>query len=395
MQTHFYRCRDPQRQLKEGLLEAANARQARQTLEDRGWTVLELTRVGGTAEAPESPTGGGLLALDLRARFFLELSILVGSGVHLVEALEFTGGDEEERLAQVCAQIARDVSEGRELSQSMDRSGAFERSSVGLVHLGEKSGRLVGILQRLSANLNERRQRNKRLIGQLTYPLFLAVGVTLMVMLLIGYLVPQVNQLVLSLGVPMPALTQWVVAAFQPRHLMIVMGLGALLAGLLVAAWFSPSGPALRQQVVETIPPLRRLVGRKLLVDFCRNLTLLLDVGFDWNRALLLTQTGVAFFDRQVEEFRKALCREDFVAALESCDSFDPVLKGLMGVGYESNRITPLLHLYADFSQEEFDQRLELLLSLLEPAVLLILGALVGLVVTASFLPMMGLLTKL
>lgn len=407
MESYRYRCWDEGGNPREGVMDAISELQARQALRRRGWKIVEVRAIGrpgqsGPAGKTRSPalvdSQAEVISLSLRQRslLFLKLSVLLQAGVTIVEALRSTGRGEVEPIARTCASLERSISQGQYLSAAMARlPGTFERSTISLVQLGEESGRLTAVVGRLADTLKERQQRRERLVSQLTYPIFLLLGVSGMLALLIGFLVPRVNQMLVGLDLEMPWLTRAVVSVFEPKRLLLLGSVAGLilLAGL--AAWLSPAGPLLKRRLLFETPVLKETSLRALLGDFCRNLALLLEVGFDWNRALVLSRTGVESFDHDLESFRKGLSERDFAEAVSDCELFPPMLRGLMQVGYETNRLGRLLSLYADLCQQELERRIELLFRLLEPGLLLILGLVVAVVVTASFLPMIGLLDKL
>lgn len=400
MQSFHYRCQDPSGEVRDGLVDARSELAAREILQARGWKVVRLKSVQGAptlsprpSPAPD-PAPGPPLSLKDRSLLYLKLSVLTQSGVHILDALEVAARGERPALAELYDGLARLVASGHYLSAAMARSGAFPESQVSLIRLGEESGKLVGVLARLATTCREQQRRRDQLVSSLTYPLFLLGAVGSMVLLLVGYLVPRVNSLIANMGLEMPAFTRLVVGLFEPERLVLALVVGLLVLALVAAAWFSPAGPALRHKLLfET--PLRPVTARLLLIDFARNLALLLEVGFDWDRALVLSKSGWEGFDRHLDQFRNDLKNHDLPRAIAGCELFPPVLKGLLETGYESNRIGTFLTLYANLADEEFQLLVEQFFQLFEPLVLLILGAIVGAIVTASFLPMMAMLTQL
>ncbi|MCA9791742.1 MAG: type II secretion system F family protein [Candidatus Eremiobacteraeota bacterium] len=400
MQSFHYRCQDQTGEVRDGLVDAKSELVARETLQARGWKVVKLKSVQGAptlsarpSPDPEPPPGRPL-ALKDRSLLYLKLSVLTQSGVHILEALEVAARGERPAVAELYDRMATLVASGHYLSQAMARSEAFPESQVSLIRLGEESGKLVGVLARLATTCREQQRRRDQLVASLTYPLFLLGAVGSMILLLVGYLVPRVNALIANMGLEMPAFTRVVVGLFEPHRLAVALIFGLLMSALALAAWFSPVGPALRHKLLFE-SPLKPVAARLLLIDFARNLALLLEVGFDWDRAVVLSKSGFEGFDRHLDRFRSDLKNHDLPRAIAACELFPPVLKGLLETGYESNRIGQFLTLYANLADEEFQLLVEQFFQLFEPLVLLILGAIVGAIVTASFLPMMAMLTQL
>jgi type II secretory pathway component PulF len=396
MQSYKYLCIDDQGIRRRGSIRAVDQRAAQQELLGRGWTLVNLGEQRFLFAPPQSEDRIYRLTEQERNRFLLKLSILLRAGIPLVTALISTAQGESEKQAHWTDKVVQHVEGGNPLSQALQlHDVGFAAAAIALVRLGEQTGGLLRVLQRLAEQGRRGMEKKAELKAKLTYPFVQLVIMGILCLLLGAYFGPHLNSMVESLGGSQPALTRWVTKLMSPTVLGTVAGLGCLVSILAALTWSTPAGQQFRGQVIESIPVLRELRWEILTVDFCDNLAHLLSCGFDWQRALELCHTGSQEFDAQTEQFRRDIMDGDFEGAVESSAHFTPLLKSLMLVGYQSQRIPELLQLYSRMLEQSVERRLEMVLKLLEPALLMFLGVGVGVVVIASFLPVMSLVKQL
>ena len=238
-------------------------------------------------------------------------------------------------------------------------------------------------------------EREQELKSKLTYPFVQVVVLGAICVLLGAYLGPQLNGLIKGLGVEEPALTRWVTTLLSGKVMWPLVTVTGALIALVGLSWSTPAGRQIRGQLLDSVPLLRGLRHEIVVSRFCRMLAQLLDCGFDWQRSLRLCRTGSEEFDDGTERFRKTLMESDFEEAVQSSTTLTSLLKGLLLVGYEAQKIPQLLELYANMLEESIDRRVDTILTLLEPLLMLVMGGTVGVVVIASFLPVMQLVKQL
>lgn len=394
MQTFEYLCMDDLGARRRGSLKASDLGAAKLELEGRGWVVLSL----GGETFSESSVSPALLKLSLQvhSRICLKLSLLMGSGVSIVDALDAAARDESAEVAGWLSSISARVAGGYALSRALEETPAgLEGPVIALVRLGEETGRLVHLLSEISESTRTRLERIQELKTKLTYPAIQLAVVGSLCVLLGAYLGPQLASVVEGVGGEAPALTRWVTMAFSPTPMAVLFALGLTVLVTAVSTWSTPAGKQARRQVIESIPPLRTIQSEMLLTLFCRSLAMMLESGFDWRKGLALSGTGHQGFDQAVESFGKKLESSDFKEAVAECDVFPKLLKSLLTLGYEVNRTPMFLNIYAEMLEDSVRLRISVLIALLEPLLLCALGLLVGVVVVASFLPIMSLVEQL
>ena len=389
-----YRCIDDQGQRREGSISAADARAAERELRDRGWTLLSLD--GETAAYPMAPAGVALSAVE-RARFLLKLSLLLDAGLPILASLDSSAKEEPAHLADWIGQVSSTVSGGHPLSEAMARQRAgFDSSTIAVVRLGEQTGALSTLLRQLAADSRRELDRASELKAKMVYPAVQLVVASLLCVLLGAFMGPRLMEILGSLGEEQPLLTRIVMSALSPS----VMGpLGLLVLGATMVvglSWSNPTGKTLRLRVVEQIPPLQRVRREFAMVRFCRSLAMMLECGFNWQHSLaLLENVDDDPLASTIKLFRERLSEGDLPDALGQIEEFPPLFCSLLLSGYESNSISPFLLLYADMLDEALQRRIGALLTLLEPLLLLVMGLVVGVIVIASFMPILNLVQKL
>lgn len=393
MQSFRYLCIDDNGQKRNGSLRSSDQRSAQRELYQRGWTILTL---GEEQYTDGADFGFHALSATDRQRFLFKLSMLMAAGIPIVSALEGVRREEAERFQDCVDAVSKTVEQGNPLSEALRSSHAgYGEAELALIRMGESTGSLVRVLQSLAAQGRLALEREQELKAKLTYPFVQAIVLGAICVLLGAYMGPQLNTMLSGMGVEQPALTRAVTAVLSKEVLWPLAGCAAAGFIALVLMQASPAGRQIKAQLLEAVPLLKDIHRERTVSRFCRMLAQMLESGFDWQRSLKLSRTGSERFDKSIETMSKTLMEVDFEAAVRDCDEFSRLLKSLLLVGYEAHRIPELLELYAAMMDESVDRRIEFLLSILEPTLLFVMGAMVGVVVVASFLPIMNLVHSL
>lgn len=413
MRTYRYRCQDSEGKLHEGMLESASRENARATLQERGWAIQFLSHGFHTRATPAEPTPvrpgiskkaastDAELAWSLQqvSLFTLQLGTLLGAGVGLVKCLDCLANTEQEHVAEVVDGLRAHLLAGERLSQAMARyPSVFDAPYRALVKLGENTGALVRVFSRLAESLRRMEAHRSRVVAALTYPVFVLAAVGLMCLLLTMYMVPQLNHLLVQMGVELPGLTRAVIALSDPRVLVLGASLPLLVAFWLVAARHTPTGRGILERLSFESPVVGRVAVAALHIRMARSLGLMLDAGLSWTQSveLLANPTcGCEAYDHSLRRLKEEIEAGEFREAVERCGAFSPLMIGLIVAGVETNSVHGLLNSYADLTEMELEMTLETLLHLLEPAVMLIMGGFVAVIVLAAFLPIYQLMLTL
>ena len=376
-----------------GLLEADSESEARRLLEQRQWVPLQLVPVARAAQRQRRP-GRALRSKDL-ALLTRQLATL--ATVSPLEEALFTIGSQAGRpdvrhaLLETHAQLV----EGRRLSEAMESvPGAFPPLYRAMVAAGEGSGSLPVILERLADMLESQQQLRSRLTTALVYPAALAVTATLVVTALMTFVVPKVVDQFESMGRVLPFLTRAIIAVSE---FLVTWGLPLLALGAVaaVAAGLALRRPATRLRVdrcLLRVPLLGRLLRDVHAALFARTLATMVSSGMPLMEGLAATARTVQNRAlREATEGMVAAIREggSLSSAMRRAAIFPPTLLYMASSGEDSGRLAPMLDRAADYLDREFSTFTSVVLSLLEPAIIIALGGVITLIVLSILLPIL------
>ena len=336
--------------------------------------------------------------------FTRQLATMIGAGIPLLEAFEILADQTKDTNKgfglglQECADLVRG---GTELSEALAKyPKIFPDIYVNMIKAGEASGQLDVILNRV-ADFMERSESLKREIkSAMTYPvisLVLIFGIT-------GYLmvgvVPKFKDMFTSLGAELPALTKfvvgisdWMVANYYVLAAMIV---GVIIGYILLMR--IPQARVIRDLVMLKLPVFGPLGQKVTLSRFARTLGTLLASGVPLLQSLEIVAktSGNLVIEDVLLQTRDTVKRgESITSYLQTSWVFPPMVVKMIGIGERSGALEQLLYKISDFYDEQVHAMVKSLTSLIEPIMLSVMGAVVGTVVAAIFLPILELQKQL
>ncbi|MFC4728785.1 type II secretion system inner membrane protein GspF [Coralloluteibacterium thermophilus] len=378
-----------------GLVEAPDEAEARARLQRRDLLPVRL------APAAARPATGGRRLFG--GRFGTGELVMVTRQLATLAAV----GPLEEALRQIAAQTDRPATrrvlqatharlvEGHRLSEAMAAEPrAFPPLYRAMIAAGESSGALPDILERLADLLERQRQVRSRLATALVYPVALAVVAVAVIAALMVFVVPRVVEQFDSMGRELPFLTRLVIGV---SDLMATWALPAgvvLVAGALAAAR-ALRNPALRlraDRLLLALPFVGRLLREVHAAQLARTLAVMLAGGLPMMEGLAITARTVGNrVLRGATEDMVAAIREggSLSSAMHRAGVFPPTLLYMTSSGEESGRLAPMLERAADYLEREFNTFVSVLLSLLEPAIIIVLGGAIAVIVLSILLPIL------
>jgi general secretion pathway protein F len=383
-----------------GEMEALSVEEVIGRLQDQGHTPLDAQPAIGAA------SGGGLAALfkrgpfsgDQLAQFTHQLATLLGAGQPLDRALSILLDLPESESAKKLIERVRDrVRGGNTLSSALDEEhGVFPKLYVSLVRAGEAGGSLEETLRRLADYLERSQQMRGSIVNALIYPAFLMVGVLGSLILLLAYVVPQFVPIFTDMQVPIPWITQAVLAlgnTLQSWWWLILI--------LLVGGWFVWRA-RLRDPQARLAWHTRmlgmRLVGPLLLkvetARIARTLGTLLKNGVPLLGALTIARQVTA--NRALDTALSAAHEQvkgggGLSLALGQSKLFPRLAIQMVQVGEEAGQLDIMLLKVADTFELESKRAIDRLLAALVPALTIVMTALVGVIMAAILLPLLTL----
>lgn len=335
---------------------------------------------------------GPIKALDIHT-MTTELAIMMRAGLSLDNALKVLLDMSHKQAMQTMLQSVLDgVKGGMPLSQALQQHQQhFGDFYINMVRSGEASGQMAAVLGRLADHLERQRALRDSAISATIYPAILLGVAVLSLVAMLGFVVPQFEQLFTDMGDALPLPTQWVMAlghAFRSYGLYI-LALCALGFWLLRRWLASPAGRQKWQNWLLRLPLLGPVLHKYQITLFSRSLGTLLDNGVGLMVALRIASDTV---DNQViraplEQMAPLVKQGQRLAqAAAQSGQFEPLALNLVRVGEETGRLGDMMLQLSDILNREVETSIKRLLTMLEPALILVLGMLIAAIIIAILL---------
>jgi len=333
--------------------------------------------------------------------FFTErlgLLLETGNALHTsLELLEAQAGSPPMR--RVIADLRDGVSGGLSFSQALSRHPeVFPSAYVSLVAAGEQGGFLYPVLERLRELDEKRDELRSTLFSAFSYPGFLAVFSTGVVVFVLMVVFPKFRELFEMIWDKLPVTTRFLMTLSDGLLHYWAFGLAALAAAALLARqwWKRPGARSQVEGLVLRLPVLRDLLVLFQLVQFMHVMSLALGNGVPMLEALRSCRDIVASlrFRRFVEHLEAGVSEGRGIAVgFREQEFVPPLVKQMVSTGEESGALAMVMGRMATFYEREWKSRLTTLAKLLEPAMLVVMGVVVGLIVSSLILPIFKLST--
>jgi general secretion pathway protein F len=386
-------------ELASGQLQALSLTDAVSRLQDQGYVPIQV-RAAEAARAPRSPrwqlTRRRIRTNDLTA-FTQALSTLLAAGIPLdrtLGALAMTCGNPA--LREVVEDVQARVREGTGLAPALAaHPRVFPQLYLSLVRAGEASGALEAVLERLAGHLERAQEVRETITSAMIYPVVLVLVAVSAVLLLLAYVVPQFAQLFADVGEALPLSTRIVVASGElVRDYGVYLALAV--AGGVALFWAALKRPKWRRRLDALLlraPLLGELLGRISTARFSATLATLLGNGVGLLEGLRIARAVVtnAVLDERLERVTERVREGSRLAdALEEQAAAPALAVQMIRVGEESGELEAMLQRVAGVYERELQVGLKRLLSVLEPALILGLGLVVGGIVLSILVAILG-----
>ncbi len=385
-----------------GQFEAASEEQAARRLKARGFFLSDLAVVQPPAVATV-PRSRQLRLPFLRpvspkelAVFTRQLAVLLHAGMPLLRGLEVLAKQERNQAFRcIVGEIAGTIRSGGSLSDALaGHPRVFDRLFVNMVKAGEAGGALDLVLGRLALFQEQSLRLRGKVRSAMVYPVIvMAVAVAILAGLLV-FVVPRFQQIFADLlkGAPLPPLTQFVltVSAAVKSHYLLALGVGFGVWFAFKALKRTTLGERVYGTLVITLPPFGELILKAIVARFSRTLGTLLASGVPILPALIIVRDtcGNARVTGALGYVHDRVKEGDPVArSLETTQVFPGMVTSMIDVGEHTGRLPEMLGKIADIYDEEVDNAVAGLSSLIEPILIVFLAVIVGTIVIALFLP--------
>jgi len=329
------------------------------------------------------------------AIFSRQLATMMSAGVPLVQAFEIVGrGHENPSMQDMILAIKSDLEGGTPLADALGKHPAhFDSLFVNLVRAGEQAGALETLLDKIATYKEKTEAIKAKIKKALMYPTAVLIVAFIVTTILLLFVVPQFEELFKGFGADLPAFTQMLidVSAWLQSYWYILFGaIGIAIFGFIEINKRSPEFRRRRDIVALKIPVIGDLLRKSAIARFARTLATMFAAGVPLVEAMdsVAGATGNALYQEATLKMRDDTSSgTQLQASMRSTNLFPNMVVQMVAIGEESGSLEDMLSKVADFYEEEVDNMVDGLSSLLEPLIMAILGVLVGGLVVGMYLP--------
>ncbi len=345
--------------------------------------------------------GGGVPAKEL-AIFVRQFSVMIDAGLPLVQCLEILGSQQENKtFAKILHQTRMDVEGGATLADAMRKHPkAFDDLFVNMIAAGEAGGILDTILKRLATYIEKAVKLKAQVKGAMVYPVAVISIAGIVIAVILWKVIPTFASMFEGLGATLPLPTRIVIAASNWFVRLLPFLVVFIVAGVFAFKRYYATygGRRVIDRMVLKMPIIGILMQKIAVARFCRTLATLISSGVPILDGLEITArtAGNAIVEDAIMAVRKGVESGLTVAQpLRESGVFPAMVVQMIGVGEQTGALDAMLSKIADFYEEEVDQAVANLLTLMEPVMILFLGITVGGIVISMYLPLFDLISKL
>src|SRR5438874_3037345 len=366
--------------------------------------VTKITPVQAKADAKAEKKGkiGKKVSAKNLAVFTRQFSGMIDAGLPLVQCLDILGTQEEDKNFQaVILQTRTDVESGQSLADAMRKHPkTFDPLFTNMIAAGEAGGILDTILKRLATYIEKAVKLAGQVKSAMVYPVAVIVIAGAVVGVILWKVIPTFSALFSGLGADLPVPTRIVIALSDNlvRYFPFIFVGGGAAAYAFKTYYATENGRRVIDATTLKLPILGNIMRKIAVARFCRTLSTLISSGVPILDGLEITAktAGNSIIEDAIMVTRTSIERGETISApLKETSVFPPMVTQMIGVGEATGALDTMLAKIADFYEEEVDQAVAGLLTLLEPIMIAILGIVVGGIVIAMYLPIFDLISKL
>jgi type IV pilus assembly protein PilC len=394
--TYEYKVRDRAGAMKTGTLDAESPSQVASKLKQMGYAPISITQANAGMSKEIKIPGFGKPKVKLKdlAVFSRQFATMINSGLSLLRALNIlTEQTENKELARVLGEVRNDIESGNALSAAMGKHPeVFPPLMVNMTRAGEVGGFLDSVMLQIAANYEAEVKLRGKVKAAMTYPVVVFCIAIIAVVGMLLFIVPTFAGLFKTLGGTLPLPTQILVTMSTALKIGIVPLIALGMVGMQV--WKRNKRKEGVRNVVDPLklklPVFGELFRKIALTRFARNLGTMMSSGVPILQSLdiVAETTGNVVLERATRAVQESVrTGESLSKPLTEHPVFPPMVVQMMAVGEDTGALDTMLHKIAEFYDQEVEATTEALTALIEPLMIAFLGAIVGSMIVALYMP--------
>jgi len=390
-----------------GVLEANSAEEVAQKLRDLSIRPTKIVgaKMGGGGGAKGGKSGGlaGLMGggkgasrppLAQFAAFCRQLSTMQSAGIPIMQGLGILAEQAESAVfGAALVRIQKRIQEGTSLTDALkEYPGIFDRIFINLVSAGEMSGSLESVLNRLAVYYEKSAALRRKIISASAYPAMILIAMVGVLFVLLTFVVPTFAEMFASNGKPLPGPTQTLlnISNGLRSNMPIVLVLMGSVAAFIYTLFTSERMKREFDPILLKLPVFGPLIQKVGVARFARTLSTMIQSGVPIIEALDITSrvAGNSVIEAAITRTKNAITSGNTIAApLAKSNVFPKMVVSMIAIGEQTGTLDALLMKIAEFYEDEVDNAVSALVSILEPMMIIIVGIVIGAVLIPLYLP--------
>ncbi|MEW6444607.1 MAG: type II secretion system F family protein [Pseudomonadota bacterium] len=373
-----------------GEILAVSEMQARAQLRQQGTLPLKIRK------KPKPMFGGGkpIKPEDIAA-FTRQLATMLQAGMPLLQGLEIIAQSQSKpSMMKLVGDLKDEVAGGVSLGNALGKHPVyFDQLYVSLVKAGEDAGALEAILERIAVYKEKTESLKKKIKKALFYPAAVLVVAFIVTAILLIFVIPQFKDLFSSFGADLPSFTLFVIGLSETFQEYWYMVFGSIALIFFVFSYFKKRSQAFNRaldRLILRIPLIGPLTHKAAVARFSRTLSTMFAAGVPLVEAMgsVAGATGNYVYEKAVIDMRDMTAQgQQLRISMQQSGLFPMMVVQMVGIGEETGELDKMLSKVADIYEEEVDNMVDALSSLMEPMIMAFLGIVVGGLVVAMYLP--------
>lgn len=394
MNSFNYKAINKKGKIVKGNIEAADMESARQALMSEELSVIRLTNASAFNKNIE------ISSEKIKSKeipiLCTQLYQMLKAGVPIVDAIKLASGNSQNKIMKKILQdVAVSIGKGESLANSLAKyPKSFPPIMVSMTNAGEESGTLPQALLRVSDQLEKSEKTKKAIKGAMIYPVALLAVCAVVVVVMLLVVIPNYENMFADLDTEMPAITQAFInmsAVLKSKWFVIFPVIFALIYGI-VRFTKTDKGRHVMGKLVLKLPVIKDLVIKNHSAQFSRTMSALLGSGLPLIKALQITSSIMSnvWFKEAVEKIKEDVTiGSSMASSIAHTNLFPQMLTNMVKIGEESGSTEEMLVKLAEYYESEVDGSVEALKSAMQPAIILVMTGIVGVMIAACMAPML------
>lgn len=393
-----YQAKNTAGKLTQGEIEATSVTEARNKLQQMNMQVMQLSSKTAQVRKSASNSGLGMFAPRVKSKdlqiFTRQFATLINAGIPVVDALKILGeGLRPGLLKESALKVKSSIETGRRLADSMAMiPNVFDRLYCNMIQAGEEAGILDSILNRLAVYMEKSEKIKGQIKGAMVYPLVIIIVAIVVISGILVFIIPKFQEFFSSAGKEPPMLTQMVVNLSHglTNHWYFYIGGAVVVPFLFVNYIQTVDGKNQWDSFLFRVPVVGELVQKSALARLTRTLSTLLSSGVGVIDAIEIAArtAGNIIIEKSLLRCKESVMQgKPFALPLSKDKNFPDMVVQMISIGEQSGTLDVMLGKIADFYEDEVENAVKAMTSLIEPLLMVFLGGIIAILVIAMYLP--------